>query len=183
MQAARPSRSAPRPTGAVLWTTRLDRNSRISLSRQLAASLRRAIAEGGLTAAARLPSSRALAAELGLARSTVMLVFEQLATEGYIAARPGSGYFVAAVAGRSLGLSQPTGAVSASRRLSRQGALLRSVPASVRGTPLPFELGHVEIDGRMIMTWKRLAARLLSGRTHIDWGYGDHQGEARLRGA
>src|SRR5690242_19456167 len=85
-----------RPAGAVLWAPRLDRGSPLPLSRQLAAALRAAIAEGRLGAGARLPSTRALAIELGLARSTVVAVFEQLAAEGYIAAQPGSGYFVPA---------------------------------------------------------------------------------------
>src|SRR5207302_8775564 len=31
--------------------------------------------------------------------------------------------------------------------------------------------------------WKRLASRALSGRPRTDWGYGDHQGEGRLRTA
>src|SRR5437762_4963557 len=91
---SRPARS--RPAGAVLWAPRLDRAAPLPLSRQLAAALRTAIAEGRLGAGARLPSTRALAAELGLARSTVVAVFEQLAAEGYIAAQPGSGYFVPA---------------------------------------------------------------------------------------
>src|SRR6266481_4166552 len=64
--------------------------------RQLGAALRKAIAEGSLAAGARLPSTRALAGELGLARSTVVGVFEQLAAEGFIIARPGSGHAVPA---------------------------------------------------------------------------------------
>src|SRR6195256_1837883 len=90
----RPSRS--RPGGAALWAPLLDRGAAVPVSRQLAAALRAAIAEGRLGAGARLPSTRALAAELGLARSTIVAVFEQLAAEGYIAAQPGSGYFVPA---------------------------------------------------------------------------------------
>src|SRR5260370_7400115 len=88
--------SSPHPAGAALGTARLDRASPLPLSRQLAAALRGAIAEGSLGAAARLPSTRALAAELGIARSTVVGVFEQLLAEGYIAAKQGSGYFVPA---------------------------------------------------------------------------------------
>src|SRR3954451_23625214 len=83
--------SSPRRAGAALWTTRLDRASPLALSRQLAVALRGAIAEGSLGAAARLPSTRGLAADLGLARSRVVGVFEQLTAEGYIAARRGSG--------------------------------------------------------------------------------------------
>src|SRR5580704_19165970 len=84
------------PAGPGLWSTSIDRGSPMPLSRQLADALRRSIAEGRLGSGARLPSTRVLAAELGLARSTVVTVFEQLAAEGYIASKPGSGYFVPA---------------------------------------------------------------------------------------
>jgi DNA-binding transcriptional MocR family regulator len=94
MRATLPPMIPSRPTGAALWTTRLDRGSPESLSRQLAAALRQSIAEGSLAAGARLPSIRALAAELSLARSTVVGVFEQLTAEGYIIARPGSAHRV-----------------------------------------------------------------------------------------
>src|SRR6202023_691257 len=94
---SRQSRSPrSRPAGAALWALLLDRGAAMPLSRQLAAALRTAIAEGRLGAGARLPSTRALAAELGLARSTVVGVFEQLVAEGYIVGKPGSGYCVAA---------------------------------------------------------------------------------------
>src|SRR5262249_52900175 len=73
---------------------RLDRGSRVPLSRQLAAALRQASAGGRFSGGARLPSTRALATELQIGRSTVVGVFEQLAAEGYLTARPGSGYFV-----------------------------------------------------------------------------------------
>src|SRR5258708_29923842 len=85
-----------RPAGAALGAPLLDRGSSTPLSRQLAASLRQAVAEGHFGAGARLPSTRHLAPELGIARSTIVAVFEQLAAEGYIEARPGAGYFVAA---------------------------------------------------------------------------------------
>lgn len=170
-----------RPAGAALWTTRLDRASPVSLSRQLAGALRGAIAEGSLGASARLPSTRALASDLGLARSTVVGVFEQLAAEGYIAAKPGSGYFVPSRPVQPNGSAAP--AKSAARRiLSRQAALLSLQPGVPR-QQRPFELGHAEIDGRLIASWKRLAAHALSGRTQLNWSYGDPQGEPTLRRA
>jgi GntR family transcriptional regulator/MocR family aminotransferase len=172
-----------RPTGAALWTTRLDRGSPVSLSRQLAAALRQSIAEGNLAAGARLPSSRALAAELGLARSTVVGVFDQLTAEGYIIARPGSAHRVPERREYHKASSAANEGGGADRKLSRQAALLRRVAPDSRGAPRPFEMGHVEIDGRLIMTWKRLASRVLSGRSRVDWGYGDHRGEVRLRAA
>src|ERR1700722_15081772 len=125
-----PDRISP-ATPASLWTTRLDRSLPTPLSRQLAVALREALSEGRIDAGARLPSTRALAAELELARSTVVGVFEQLAAEGYILGKPGSGYFAAA----SLGAT-PTSdtAPTAPRPLSRHGERLGSYRAPPRTT-------------------------------------------------
>jgi GntR family transcriptional regulator/MocR family aminotransferase len=166
---------------ATLWTTPLDRASPVPLSRQLAGAMRQAIGEGRIGGGARLPSTRALAGELGLARSTVVGVFEQLAAEGYIAGRPGSGYVVAA----PLTQSEPPqrSELAAPRPLSRHGENLRAYALPPRGLPRPFELGHAEIDNRFVATWKRLSARVLSGRSRLVWNYGDPQGEPDLRRA
>lgn len=58
-------------------------------------ALREAIRLGRLSSGSRLPSSRILAQELGMARNTVSQVYEQLAAEGYLTARPRSGMSVA----------------------------------------------------------------------------------------
>ena len=57
--------------------------------------LRQGILAGTLPAGARLPPTRALAEELGVARQTVVLAYERLASEGYVRARTGSGTYVA----------------------------------------------------------------------------------------
>jgi GntR family transcriptional regulator/MocR family aminotransferase len=178
-----PVSSRPPPAGAALWAPSLDRGSALPLSRQLATALRRTIAEGSFGAGARLPSTRALAAELGIARSTVVTVFEQLAAEGYIAARPGSGYFVPAALLDIDDRARGSAAAGAPRPMSRQAALLAGLAAPPPKLPRPFDLGHAEIDGRFIATWKRLAARALSGRSRLSWSYGDPQGEPGLRQA
>ena len=54
----------------------------------------RAILDGVLAAGTRLPSSRGLAADLGIARNTVLQVYDQLAQEGYVSAGVGRGTFV-----------------------------------------------------------------------------------------
>src|SRR4051812_41117510 len=46
--------------------------------------LRAAIRSGTLAAGTRMPSSRVLAAELGIARNTALYAYEQLATEGFV---------------------------------------------------------------------------------------------------
>jgi GntR family transcriptional regulator / MocR family aminotransferase len=172
---------SPRPAGAALWTTRLDRASSLPLSRQLVAALRGAIAEGSLSASARLPSTRALAAELGIARSTVVGVFEQLTAEGYIASTRGSGYFVPQRLAETNGTTPQRVPAGALRTLSRQADLLGQVELSAPRQPRPFALGHADIDGRLMASWKRLASRTLSGRSRLEWSYGDPQGEPALR--
>jgi GntR family transcriptional regulator/MocR family aminotransferase len=57
----------------------------------IVASLQRAIRDGRLPPGARLPSSRALATDLGVARGTVADAYDQLVVEGWLAARRGSG--------------------------------------------------------------------------------------------
>lgn len=68
----------------------LDRNSEQPLYEQLEHRLRAAIRDGRLAAGARLPSSRGLAAELGISRGVVTSVYDQLAAEGYLDTRQGA---------------------------------------------------------------------------------------------
>lgn len=74
---------------------RLDRRGGQPLYRQLHRLLQQAILSRELSAGTRLPSSRLLAEELGIARNTVTQVYEQLVLEGYVASTTGRGTFVA----------------------------------------------------------------------------------------
>ncbi|NUR82803.1 MAG: winged helix-turn-helix transcriptional regulator, partial [Nonomuraea sp.] len=58
-------------------------------------ALREAVRSGRLTSGTRLPATRRLAQDLGLARGTVRAAYDQLIAEGYLAARQGSGTVVA----------------------------------------------------------------------------------------
>lgn len=62
----------------------------------LADGVRDAIRAGRLTPGTRLPASRGLAADLGIARNTVAEVYALLTAEGWLAARTGAGTWVAA---------------------------------------------------------------------------------------
>ncbi|MFC0623410.1 MocR-like pyridoxine biosynthesis transcription factor PdxR [Kribbella deserti] len=66
--------------------------------RGLESALRTAIRTGRLRTGERMPSSRDLAAQLGIARGTVTGVYRQLLAEGYLEARHGSGTWIADVA-------------------------------------------------------------------------------------
>ena len=63
------------------------------LFRQLYRALRTGILDGTVAPGTRLPATRALALELGVSRTTVLLAYEQLAAEGYLDGRRGSGSF------------------------------------------------------------------------------------------
>ncbi|SAL15395.1 GntR family transcriptional regulator [Caballeronia arvi] len=74
---------------------RIDRGNGQPIYRQLHRLLQQAILTRELAAGAKVPSSRLLAAELGIGRNTVTQVYEQLALEGYVSSATGRGTFVA----------------------------------------------------------------------------------------
>jgi GntR family transcriptional regulator/MocR family aminotransferase len=99
------------------WTTfsghdlHLDLEGPPGRRNSLEEALRDAIRSGRLVAHTRLPSTRALAADLGLARGTVIDAYDQLAAEGWLLARQGSGTRVAwapQVTARSTAADAPT---------------------------------------------------------------------------
>jgi GntR family transcriptional regulator/MocR family aminotransferase len=72
----------------------LDRAAARPLAVQLADALRAATADGTLRAGDRLPSTRALAATLGVSRTVTAAAYDQLLAEGWAVGRRGSGTFV-----------------------------------------------------------------------------------------
>jgi GntR family transcriptional regulator / MocR family aminotransferase len=72
----------------------LDRSRPRGLRSQLEDGLRTAIRSGRLAPGTRLPSSRALAADLAVTRGVVVEAYEQLASEGYVTPAQGSGTVV-----------------------------------------------------------------------------------------
>ena len=80
----------------------------------LEAQLREGVRSGRLAPGLRLPSSRSLAADLGVARNTVVDVYGQLVAEGWLVARQGS---VTRVAGRAPAAETGPAPAGAARRL------------------------------------------------------------------
>lgn len=74
---------------------RIDPASDRPLSEQIAASVRRALADGTLRPAGRLPAARSVAQALGINMHTVLRGYQQLKSEGLIDLRPGRGAIVA----------------------------------------------------------------------------------------
>lgn len=72
----------------------IDRADARTLPVQLADRIRSAIDAGELKPDSRLPSTRALSVDLGIARAVVEKAYEQLVAEGWLDARRGSGNYV-----------------------------------------------------------------------------------------
>lgn len=76
-----------------LWID-LQAKSKTALYEQLYAAIRRNITDGKLSPGEKLPSTRFMAKNLGISRSTVAQAYDQLTAEGYLEPRQGSGYYV-----------------------------------------------------------------------------------------
>ncbi len=63
------------------------------LSLQIASQLQEAIEEGRVAQGTRLPSTRRLAAELGVSRNTVLTAYEEPTARGFVRSRPGAGIY------------------------------------------------------------------------------------------
>ena len=88
----RPSRR--RAASAPPVPVHVERDGDELLHRQVYRELVQLIRSGRLRPAVRLPSSRVLAEELGVARNTVLLALEQLTSEGYVETRRARGTYV-----------------------------------------------------------------------------------------
>jgi GntR family transcriptional regulator/MocR family aminotransferase len=149
----------PRAANPALTLPPLDAEGDLPLHRQLYFALRRAILDGRLAVGGLLPSSRAMAAQLGLSRTTVMAALDQLASEGYIQSRPGSGTRVApAEAGPAW--TKAVASQSAPRPLSRLAVRLGQAHLpEARGAILPFAPGLPDLAEFPHRDWSRLLAR------------------------
>lgn len=160
------------------------------LHRQLYEGLRDAILSGRLAAAARLPSTRALAEGLGISRNTVMTAFDQLTAEGYIAGRIGSGTYVSEKLPEDLLTARPVELKRHSRhapiRLSRLGQVLATssvIPRRPYGAPRAFRPGPPSTAEFPWKLWTQLTARRWRNPPRELVAYGEAAGYRRLREA
>ncbi|MEV8122916.1 PLP-dependent aminotransferase family protein [Streptomyces sp. NPDC085944] len=134
------------------------------LRRGLTDALREAVRTGRLTPGTRLPSSRTLAADLGLARNTVADAYADLVAEGWLTARQGSGTRVADRA-----VVPPADTAPRSRAPARPVYDLRP--------------GNPDLASFPRAEWLRAARRALTAAPNDALGYGDPRGRPELRGA
>ena len=178
---------AKRQIEVPVWVS-LDTSSGKPLHRQLYDRLRSGILAGQLSAGARLPSTRTLAAELGVSRTTVVTAFENLLAEGYLEGKVGSGTYVAGslpeeVLGVGARPPWPRPPLSG-RGLSRRGTLLattRTTAVADTGTPRAFRPGVPALDAFPYGVWRRISSNVWRRPPEAMLGYGDPAGYWPLR--
>jgi GntR family transcriptional regulator/MocR family aminotransferase len=173
---------------------RLDRGSGESLHQQLYRKIRDELASGSFNHnSSRLPSSRALAADLGISRLTVNLAFSKLHAEGYLRARMGSGTFVAdSLPETFLSPHKPT-TEPQKERPARLSDRVRNIPdkrvgkqfdLGIAGAPgVSFVPALAAIDEFPIEIWERLRAQVLARKGAHLLQYASSHGDADLRKA
>ncbi len=167
---------------------RLDPRGGGALQQQIYAGVRRAILDGVIAPGTRLPSSRAVAEDLGVSRTTAVLALEQLLAEGYLATRPGSGTFVATDLPDDLPQRRVVRASGSPRHppLSRRGTALAATPTGgqrLPGPPRPFRIGTPGVDVFPVRLWAQLLTRRVRSITSAQLDYGEPAGLRALREA
>ena len=154
----------------------LEEQSALPLYRQLYDRVLAAVAAGTLSPGDRLPSARAMAKELGVARGTVELAYSLLASEGYLLALGQKGTVI------NPELQKP---VSAATALPVSSQVIEDAPDSLWRPPqlLPFQMGVPALDAFPRKIWARLGARYLRGMRLGDLDYPAPHGLAALRSA
>ncbi|GGS80678.1 MocR-like pyridoxine biosynthesis transcription factor PdxR [Streptomyces violaceus] len=134
------------------------------LRRGLTDALREAVRSGRLAPGTRLPSSRVLAADLGIARNTVADAYADLVAEGWLTARQGAGTRVA-----ERTVVPPAGTAPHPRARTRPAYDLRP--------------GSPDLASFPRAAWLKAARRALTAAPHDALDYGDPRGRPELRAA
>jgi GntR family transcriptional regulator/MocR family aminotransferase len=133
--------------------------------RALQTALREAVRDGRLAAGTQLPSSRELAADLGVSRGLVTDAYAQLTAEGYLSGRQGSGTWV-------------TGAGGAAQQPAVAG-----FGTDDRGGPSDLRPGLPDLSLFPRAAWSAAHRRAMSALPHRAFGYPDPRGLPELRAA
>ena len=174
---------------------RLDRTSVEPLHLQLYRQIRDELKSGSFPdGAARLPSSRALAVDLGISRLTVNLAFSKLHAEGYLRSQDRSGTFVAHPLPESFLSAAKSKARPAIGRPPRIADRVKGLQDERTGNQ--FDLGATNagagvslvssipaVDEFPVSVWERLRTQALATKGAHLLRYASHRGDADLRKA
>lgn len=152
-------------------------------ARKIYEALKDQILSGVFGPDGRMPSSRALAHELGVSRTTVTVAYEQLLAEGFIEVRQGARPRAVSTVvgeGRRETVSQRPGPFRLSAYGERIRALSRAPEAAGNGLLADFRYGDLTAADFPAAIWKR-AVNMAMARRHERLAYDDPCGSRRLR--
>jgi GntR family transcriptional regulator/MocR family aminotransferase len=156
------------------------------VTQRICEAIKGQIASGLLGPGARLPSTRTLAAEWGVSRTTVTAAYEQLIAEGYLEARQGARTRVAADLGPSPARSGPVPPTDQPDQLSAYGRRLSAFPlpppAGGDRMVADFRYGDVAAADFPVLAWRKAVGGAVLRRQER-LRYGDPRGYAPLRAA
>lgn len=183
-------------SGITSHTLTIDSTADAPLYWQIYTNLRSVILTGRLEQGRQLPSSRALASELGISRTTVLRAYDQLLAEGYVEGFKAKGTFVASVIpAPEQSYPEPhleARAVSTnssmSARLSDMGQrIVHSPRATLADFAMPqggaFSAGVPALDAFPIKLWAKLVSRHVRQLGETSLAYQDAAGYLPLRQA
>ena len=180
---------------------RLDRKATEPLHQQLYRQIRDELVSGNFNGNySRVPSSRALAADLGISRLTVNLAFDKLHAEGYLRSKVGSGTFIADslpetfLSARKLrlqaGVTAPGYNIERPPRLADRVKTLpdkragKQLDYGIAGPPgVSFVPALCALDEFPIEIWERLRAEVLATKGAHLLQYASSRGDLELRKA
>jgi GntR family transcriptional regulator/MocR family aminotransferase len=146
--------------------------------------LRTAILDGRLASGAALPSSRALASELGIARNTVVGAYDLLVAEGYVLPRRGATAVVADLRSRQLPRGPMVAPTIEDPRLAPFWRTPYLAFSAVRALPeRSFRLGMPDHRHFPHEVWRKLVAQALRGFAKAPFVYPPTVGVTELRAA
>src|SRR5882724_10862825 len=174
---------------------RLDRTAAEPLHQQLYRQIRDELRSGTFSdSSSRLPSSRALATDLGIARNTVNLAFSKLHAEGYLQSKVKSGTFVANLLPETFLTADQPKTYQPIQRPVRISDRVRAIPDGRVGNQ--FDLGATgagagvslvasipAVDEFPMAVWERLRAQVLAKKGVNLLRYASNRGDADLRKA
>ena len=174
---------------------RLDRTATEPLHEQLYRQIRDELKSGKFSeGSSRLPSSRVLATDRGVSRSTVRLALSKLHAEGYLRSKPGSGTFVANLLPESFLTADQPKTYQPIHRPARISDRARAIPDKRAGNQ--FDLGATgagpgvslvasipAVDEFPIAVWERLRAQVLAKKGVNLLRYSSNRGDVDLRKA
>lgn len=154
----------------------LDTKSLTPLYQQIEEYLKQEIQEGRLVAGMRLPSSRALSANLLVSRSTIETAYDQLVAEGYIEPVAYKGYYVCEIEGIYFQKAEYTKQNNPEKTEIKQRRKLQKYRYD-------FALNGIAPESFPTHTWKQLAKQVLSDSTEEIFAQGSPYGEDSFREA